>query len=272
MNQGGFKVSGEDFPALGGGGNRGMIGGGAVGGGGGGFGMMGGQAQGNQGMGQGNQGMVGVVDNQGPVNQGPGNLGGGGGGGGRREGGEMVGAGALQGEYGLLGLLGVIRMSDADRNSLSLGSDLTSLGLNLGSTENLYTNFAGPYTSKSTTREPHYQLPMCYYMHPPALKTGHLSKFQLETLFHIFYALPRDVLQAYAAQELYARQWRYHTDLKLWFKRNAVEGDGNPTGEKSNQFVYFDTNSWEQRVFNGAVEGISRGLLPEQEVRVKFGS
>ena len=36
---------------------------------------------------------------------------------------------ALPGEYGLLGLLSVIRMSDPDRNTLSLGSDLTSLGL-----------------------------------------------------------------------------------------------------------------------------------------------
>ena len=49
-------------------------------------------------------------------------------------GGGGAGAGtAISGEYGLLGLLGVIRMSDADRTTLSLGSDLTSLGLNLNS-------------------------------------------------------------------------------------------------------------------------------------------
>lgn len=132
---------------------------------------------------------------------------------------------ALTGDYGLLGLLGVIRMSDADRNALALGSDLTTLGLNLNSSEHLYSTFAGPWSDAPTTREPQYQLPMCYYMQPPALKTGHLSKFQLETLFYIFYALPKDVLQAYAAQELYAREWRYHVDLKLWFKR-ASSADG----------------------------------------------
>ncbi|CAM9867506.1 unnamed protein product, partial [Choristocarpus tenellus] len=38
-------------------------------------------------------------------------------------------------KYGLLGLLGVIRMTDPDLNMLALGSDLTTLGLNLDSSE-----------------------------------------------------------------------------------------------------------------------------------------
>ena len=38
-------------------------------------------------------------------------------------------------------------------------------------------------------------------MQPPALKTGHFYKFQLETLFYIFYNMPRDTLQAYAQTE-----------------------------------------------------------------------
>mmetsp|Transcript_10435 Transcript_10435/g.19525 ORF Transcript_10435/g.19525 Transcript_10435/m.19525 type:complete len:108 (+) Transcript_10435:1348-1671(+) len=106
---------------------------------------------------------------------------------------------------------------------------------------------------------------MCYYMQPPALKTGHLSKFQLETLFYIFYALPKDVLQAYAAQELYAREWKYHVDLKLWFKRASPSEGG--------QFVYFDINSWERRLFNGNMnQNITSGLLPEDDIRVKFTS
>lgn len=175
---------------------------------------------------------------------------------------------ALSGDYGLLGLLGVIRMSDADRNALALGSDLTTLGLNLNSSEHLYSTFAGPWSDAPTTREPQYQLPMCYYMQPPALKTGHLSKFQLETLFYIFYALPKDVLQAYAAQELYAREWKYHVDLKLWFKR-ASPADGVPV--TTIQYIYFDINTWERRMFNSNMhQNITNGLLPEDDVRVKF--
>lgn len=172
---------------------------------------------------------------------------------------------ALSGDYGLLGLLKIIRLSDADRNALAVGSDLTSLGLNLNSSDNLFNTFLSPWSDSPASREPHYQLPMCYYMQPPALKTGHLSKFQLETLFYIFYALPKDVLQAYAAQELYAREWKYHVDLKLWFKRASPSEGG--------QFVYFDINSWERRLFNGNMnQNITSGLLPEDDIRVKFTS
>jgi len=181
-----------------------------------------------------------------------------------------TGGSSLSGDYGLLGLLGVIRMSDADRNALALGSDLTALGLNLSSSDQLYSTFASPWSESPTTREPQYQLPMCYYMQPPALKTGHLSKFQLETLFYIFYALPKDVLQAYAAQELYSREWRYHVDLKLWFKRaSPADGVANSAGSGA-QYLYFDINSWERRLFNGNMnQNITSGLLSEDDVRVR---
>ena len=66
---------------------------------------------------------------------------------------------ALSGDYGLLGLLGVIRMTDADRNALALGSDLTMLGLNLGTSEHIYNTFASPWSESSgSTKEPHYQV------------------------------------------------------------------------------------------------------------------
>jgi CCR4-NOT transcription complex subunit 2 len=179
---------------------------------------------------------------------------------------------ALSGDYGLLGLLKVIRMTDADRNALALGSDLTSLGLNLNSNDTLYSTFASPWSESPTSREPQYQLPMCYYMQPPALKTGHLKRFDDETLFYIFYALPRDVLQAYSAQELYSREWKYHVELKLWFKRaSPADGVSNATGGM--QYIYFDINSWERRLFNGSMnQNITSGLLPEDDIRVKFPS
>jgi len=107
-------------------------------------------------------------------------------------------------------------------------------------------------------------------MQPPALKTGHLSKFELETLFYIFYALPKDVLQAYAAQELYTREWRYHMELKLWFKSAVAEGVGS---SGSSQYQYFDINSWERRLSNGNMnQNIASGFLSEEDVRVKFPS
>lgn len=114
---------------------------------------------------------------------------------------------------------------------------------------------------------------MCYYMQPPALKTGHLSKFQLETLFYIFYALPKDVLQAYSAQELYSREWRYHVESKLWFKRATAAELGSAAGNNSSSgFIYFDINTWEKRLHGNANTNIAGGFLPEEDVRVKFPS
>jgi CCR4-NOT transcription complex subunit 2 len=107
---------------------------------------------------------------------------------------------------------------------------------------------------------------MCYYNQPPVLKTTHLSKFQLETLFFIFYAMPKDVVQAYAAQELYLREWRYHMDLKLWFKRQNEGQLGTP------QYIYFDINTWERRLFGGNSSGVSSGFMGEDETRVKFNA
>jgi CCR4-NOT transcription complex subunit 2 len=166
---------------------------------------------------------------------------------------------------------------------------------------------------------------MCYYNQPPVLKTTHLSKFHLETLFYIFYSMPKDVLQAYAAQELYSREWRYHVELKMWLKRASPADtallaatssglSGSPGGAASGpgaslsssigpgtsvgsigsapasgatagagsigggsgalgpQFLYFDTTTWERRVFTGNIHSVSTGLMSEEEIRVKYNA
>jgi CCR4-NOT transcription complex subunit 2 len=59
----------------------------------------------------------------------------------------------------------------------------------------LYATFAGPWSDGPAGGEPQFQLPQCYYMQPPSLKTTHFSKFTLESLFYIFYAMPSDILQ-----------------------------------------------------------------------------
>jgi len=171
-------------------------------------------------------------------------------------------------QFGLMGLLGVIRMTDPDLNTLALGSDLTTLGLNLNSSECLYSTFASPWAESPCTREPQFNLPVCYYMQPPGFKTAHFQKFHLESLFYIFYAMPQDVLQAYSAQELYNQEWRYHSELKLWFKR-ASPSDGIvlPPGV---HYIYFDINAWERRGFVGQPGNIAAGFLSEEDVRVKF--
>lgn len=59
------------------------------------------------------------------------------------------------------------------------------------------------------------------------------------------------VSQAYAAQELYAREWRFHSVLKLWFKRVTAADVNVPPGV---QYMYFDHNDWERQFFAGNVQ------------------
>jgi CCR4-NOT transcription complex subunit 2 len=76
------------------------------------------------------------------------------------------------------------------------------------------------------------------------------------------------VLQAFAAQELYRREWRYHGELRLWLKPRTPQElmQSHPNVP----FAYFDTGSWEARVYTGPIRGnIAAGLLTEDEVRVK---
>ena len=158
--------------------------------------------------------------------------------------------------YGILGLLSVIKLAgDRDLSVLALGTDLTSLGMNLASPAPLAGSFAHPYGDSPTAREPAYSLPGCYKMPQPALKTGHLARFEPGTLLYIFHAMPRDLLQAYAAQELYAREWRYHRELKVWFKRDAAAaaaGSGaNGSAAASAGWVYWDVTSWSTKPYTG---------------------
>lgn len=53
-------------------------------------------------------------------------------------------------QFGIVGLLTFIRAAESDPNlvSLALGQDLTALGLNLNSPENLYPTFGGPWAEQ----------------------------------------------------------------------------------------------------------------------------
>lgn len=77
-----------------------------------------------------------------------------------------------QDRFGLIGLLGVIRMTRPDLTTLALGTDLTTLGLNLNSRENLYKTFASPWADGPTRGEPDFTLPPCYTQRAPRLQVG----------------------------------------------------------------------------------------------------
>ncbi|XP_050203587.1 probable NOT transcription complex subunit VIP2 isoform X2 [Mercurialis annua] len=149
--------------------------------------------------------------------------------------------------FGLLGLLSVIRMSDPDLTSLALGIDLTTLGLNLNSTENLHKTFGSPWSDEPAKGDPEFNVPQCYYAkQPPPLHQGYFSKFTVETLFYIFYSMPKDEAQLHAANELYNRGWFYHKEHRLWFIRVAnVEPLVKSNTYERGSFHCFDPNTFE---------------------------
>ena len=149
--------------------------------------------------------------------------------------------------FGLLGLLSVIRMSDPDLTNLALGTDLTTLGLNLNSPEPLYKTFGSPWADTPPRPELELLLPACYSVQVARCHLGVFQKFQQETLFYIFYSMPGDEAQLYAADELIARGWGFHKELKAWLMRVANTEPVMKTerGERGS-FWIFDILSWER--------------------------
>ncbi|KAI8643873.1 hypothetical protein BD408DRAFT_384638 [Parasitella parasitica] len=161
--------------------------------------------------------------------------------------------------YGLLGLLGVIRMTDPDRSMLALGSDLTTLGLDLNTADSIYSTFISPWSDTQTLPglnvEPGYYLPACYrnvQATPPAHQR--MRTFSDEILFYVFYCMPKDIAQEAAAQELYARNWRYHKELGLWLTKETDENGRpvqafrrtSPNALDRGVYVFFDPTTWQK--------------------------
>jgi len=150
--------------------------------------------------------------------------------------------------YGLLGLLSVIRMTDPDVTTLALGTDLTTLGLNLNSPEALWKTFSSPWADGPAKPELEPKIPDCYLpAKPPApVQPAYFSRFQPDTLFYIFYGMPGDEAQLFAADELAARGWYYHKELKAWLTRapNTEPLQKTERFERGSFFV-FDPNTWD---------------------------
>jgi CCR4-NOT transcription complex subunit 2 len=77
----------------------------------------------------------------------------------------------LMDQFGLMGLLNVIRMTDPDLTMLALGTDLTTLGLNLNSSDSLHKTFGSPWSDAPLSPEPDFKvhsfIPVSFCYHHP---------------------------------------------------------------------------------------------------------
>ncbi|XP_049782337.1 CCR4-NOT transcription complex subunit 2 isoform X1 [Schistocerca cancellata] len=154
-------------------------------------------------------------------------------------------------QFGMVGLLTFIRAAETDPNlvSLALGQDLTALGLNLNSPDNLYPNFGGPWAeTPCRPQDIDFHVPPEYLINPnirDKLGPVKLNRYKDDLLFYMFYTNIGDVAQLAAATELYNREWRYHTEEKVWITQAPGMGavEKTSTYERGTYF-FFDAQNW----------------------------
>jgi len=160
-------------------------------------------------------------------------------------------ASMVKDQFGMVGLLTFIRAAETDPNlvSLALGQDLTALGLNLNSPENLYPNFGGPWAeTPCRPQDIDFHVPPEYLINATIrekLAPVKLNRYKDDLLFYMFYTNVGDVLQLAAAAELYSREWRYHTEEKVWITQAPGLGAVEKTSTyERGTYYFFDAQNW----------------------------
>ena len=97
--------------------------------------------------------------------------------------------------------------------SLGVGDSTEELCCSLSWRISSGIDFTKPYTLSQYDST--LQVPACYKQTPPRLKPGYFSKFQQDTLFYIFYSMPADEAQIFAADELASRGWGFNKEMKV---------------------------------------------------------
>jgi CCR4-NOT transcriptional regulation complex NOT5 subunit len=155
------------------------------------------------------------------------------------------------GNFGLNGYLDIVHSRDRDLLDIALGVDLTRFGFSqeaIESSSALSSTFTSPWVDVPAKKEAEHLIAPCYYISPPfPAPSDRMAKFSDETLFYIFYAMPKDFMQEWATQVLYERGWRFHKELKIWLTVDS----GTPPAVRTQTyergiFIYFDISTWEK--------------------------
>ncbi|CAG9570441.1 conserved hypothetical protein [Leishmania major strain Friedlin] len=153
-----------------------------------------------------------------------------------------------------------ISQQDADELNFTFitrGVDITQIGLSVTEEGWLHTTLATlPLDSYEYYILPEFKIPDSYKKpRPKSLSMKSFHQFKEETLFYIFYSMPRDVLHLAAARALYERGWRYNKCAQHWLHPVKAD-DGSlmektttgPNGQKifTGTYTVFQPNEWKQ--------------------------
>ncbi|XP_038636737.1 CCR4-NOT transcription complex subunit 2 isoform X2 [Scyliorhinus canicula] len=159
--------------------------------------------------------------------------------------------GMVTDQFGMIGLLTFIRAAETDPGMvhLALGSDLTTLGLNLNSPENLYPKFASPWASAPCRpQDIDFHVPSEYLTNihiRDKLAAIKLARYGEDLLFYLYYMNGGDVLQLLAAVELFNRDWRYHKEERVWITRApGMEPTVKTNTYERGTYYFFDCLNW----------------------------
>ncbi|XP_072233300.1 CCR4-NOT transcription complex subunit 2-like isoform X1 [Leuresthes tenuis] len=159
--------------------------------------------------------------------------------------------GMVTDQFGMIGLLTFIRAAETDPGMvhLALGSDLTTLGLNLNSPENLYPKFSSPWASAPCRpQDIDFHVPSEYLTNihiRDKLAAIKLSRYGEDLLFYLYYMNGGDLLQLLAAVELFNRDWRYHKEERVWITRApGMEPTLKTNAYERGTYYFFDCLNW----------------------------
>ncbi|XP_043830749.1 CCR4-NOT transcription complex subunit 2-like [Dromiciops gliroides] len=159
--------------------------------------------------------------------------------------------GMVKDQFGMTGLLAFIREAKTNpgMEHHALGSDFTTLGLNLTSPENLYPTFASPWASSPCQpQDIDFHVPSEYLTNihiKDKLPAVNLGLYGEDLLFYLYYTNGGDMLQLLAAVELFDRGWRYHKEERVWITRvPGMEPTVKTSTSERGTYYFFDCLSW----------------------------
>lgn len=158
----------------------------------------------------------------------------------------------LKNQFGLLSLLLANRLP-AEKQMLTHGIDLMTLGLPLEKADKITEKFGGPFSDMPCRpQDIDFIVPSEYLTNDKIcekLMKMNLDSLIDDTIFMLYYTNPRDIMSVACRDELTRKHWRYHKKERRWLKRLDSESkpiigpQGNHIGE-TGTFKFFNPDKW----------------------------